>query len=203
MSISNTTIIIFAKTPQAGKVKTRLIPALGAEKAAELAVEFIDSMVFKALVALEHEPSLRLQLCISPDSKDPFWQRYSYHSRFCLTQQIAGDLGARMAQATQKAMATGGRVLLIGSDCPALSSEKLMAAVKALQQSDAVMHPAFDGGYVLLGLSQYSPAIFSEIPWSTPQVAALTLKALNEQKMSVSQLETLHDIDEPADLTYL
>jgi len=200
---SQTCIIIFAKRPEAGKVKTRLIPALGAKQACELAERMLKHTIGNVLKAMSLQPNLYMQLCIAPDMQDPFWQPFMVNEKVSLSQQVEGDLGVRMATATQEVMAKGQRAILIGSDCPALNSDKFLNIVKDLGQFDALMHPASDGGYVLLGLSRFSSKIFCDIPWSTQDVAALTLRALEQLNFSVKTLEVMHDIDEPEDFQYL
>ncbi|MFZ0791908.1 MAG: TIGR04282 family arsenosugar biosynthesis glycosyltransferase, partial [Chromatiaceae bacterium] len=114
-----------------------------------------------------------------------------------------GDLGARMGRAARRVLLGEERVLLIGTDCPALSEGHLRAAAEALDSHDAALHPALDGGYPLLGLRAYHPSLFADIPWSTREVAALTLARLQALKWCVWLGESLPDIDEPADLIHL
>ncbi|MDD4881515.1 MAG: DUF2064 domain-containing protein, partial [Gallionellaceae bacterium] len=102
-----------------------------------------------------------------------------------------------------RALKSNRRVLLIGTDCPALSERHLRAAAKTLDDHDAVLHPALDGGYVLLGLRAFHLGLFADIPWSTPAVADLTLARMRDLNWRVRVGETLPDIDEPADLVHL
>lgn len=114
-----------------------------------------------------------------------------------------GDLGARLASATQRGLTERDAVLLIGTDCPGLTRDQLREAAVRLQSHDAVIIPSTDGGYVLLGLTQYRPRVFQGISWSTDTVAFETLCQIGALGWTVAQLPMLRDIDEPADLVAL
>ncbi|MGB4116098.1 MAG: TIGR04282 family arsenosugar biosynthesis glycosyltransferase [Polaromonas sp.] len=198
-----TRIVIFAKAPQPGSVKTRLIPALGAVGAATLARQFLVHTVQQALAANVG----KVELCMSPAPLDPAWHDVALPSDVVLTGQGEGDLGERMARAvsrnTQSTESVSGPVMLIGTDCPALTAPLLKQAAQQLQTHDAVLLPAHDGGYVLLGLKSPSPELFEHMAWSTSVVSAETLRRMAALNMRVWQGSTLHDIDEPADLQHL
>ena len=180
-----TRIVIFAKEPVAGRVKTRLIPALGAEGAARLAANMLASTVAEALAT-----GLPVELCGEPDAAG--W----FDGPVERTAQGDGDLGARLARAAERAPP----LLLIGSDCPDLDADRLSAAVAALETHDAVIHPAHDGGYVLLGIRRFDRSLFEAISWSTSSVAAETIARIPALGWSLDIRETLHDVDEPEDL---
>jgi uncharacterized protein len=198
-----TRIVIFAKAPQAGNVKTRLIPALGAEGAATLARQLLAHTLQQALAARVGE----VELCMSPAPADPAWQGVARPGAVLQTGQGEGDLGERMARAvgrvTRHAEPAFRPVMLIGTDCPALTAPLLEQAAQQLDQHDAVLLPAHDGGYVLLGLKSPSPELFEHMAWSTDVVAAETLQRMAALNMRVWQGPTLHDIDEPADLQHV
>ncbi|HEY0130196.1 MAG TPA: TIGR04282 family arsenosugar biosynthesis glycosyltransferase, partial [Allosphingosinicella sp.] len=137
-----TRIVIFAKAPVAGRVKTRLIPALGAEGAAVLARAMLERTVEEALAT-----GLGVELCGEPDAA----QWHEERPGLSLAGQGEGDLGARLARAAARVLAEDS-ILLIGADCPELDRDRLRAAADALEDHDAVIHPAHDGGYALLGL---------------------------------------------------
>ncbi|MDO8384828.1 MAG: TIGR04282 family arsenosugar biosynthesis glycosyltransferase [Polaromonas sp.] len=195
-----TRLVIFAKAPQPGAVKTRLIPALGADGAAALARAMLDHTLQQALAAgLD-----TVQLCMSPAPGEPAWHGVALPAGVTCTAQGDGDLGERMDRAIQRALALDtGPVLLIGTDCPALDSDHLREAARQLAQHDAVLQPVADGGYVLIGLQAPCPAIFRDMAWSTPVVAADTLQRLAALGLRVWQGPVLHDIDEAADLVHL
>ena len=184
-----TRIVIFAKEPVAGRVKTRLIPALGAEGAAARAVEMLDRTIAEALGS-----GCAVELCGDPDPAG--WWRGPAVS---LSAQGPGGLGERLARAAERALRRG-PVLLIGSDCPALDRHRLREAALALEGHDAVIHPTEDGGYALLGLRAFDASIFEGLEWSTPSVAAETAARIAALGWSLHEGETLRDVDEPADL---
>ena len=183
-------IVIFAKAPVAGKVKTRLIPALGAQGAADLAREMLAKTIAEAEAS-----GLPFELCTDPEPASPEWTGWP-----AATAQGEGGLGQRLARAAERVIGAGDRILLIGADCPGLSAARLRAAAAALEALDAVIHPADDGGYVLLGLGRFDPSPFEGIAWSTGTVAAETIARIGALGWSLHVGETLRDVDEPADL---
>jgi len=184
--VSGTRIIIFAKAPVAGQVKTRLIPALGAEGAARLAERMLFDTCREA-VAAGVGP---VELCLSGEAGE-------LPGGVELSDQGAGDLGERLARAAER---SGTPLMLIGTDCPELDSARLAEAARQLALHDAVIHPTFDGGYALLGLAHFDASIFSDIEWSGPTVAARTIEKIEALGWSCHIGDTLRDIDEPADL---
>jgi hypothetical protein len=193
-------LVVFAKAPQAGSVKTRLIPALGAEGAAALARSLLAHTLGQALEA----DIGTVELCMSPTPGSTAWQDTSLPVGIACTEQGDGDLGARMARAVQRVTTELQQpVLLFGTDCPALSAAHLRVAAQALRTHDAALIPVADGGYVLIGLKAPCPALFADMPWSTPSVAGETLQRLRRLGLSTWVGPTLHDIDEPADLIHL
>ena len=195
-----TRLIIFAKAPQPGAVKTRLIPALGADGAAALARAMLAHTLQQALVAGLDV----IELCLSPAPDNPAWRSVALPAGVDFTWQGEGDLGERMHRAITRALALHtGPVLLIGTDCPALSSKHLREAARQLAQHDAALLPVADGGYVLIGLQAPCPAIFRQMAWSTSSVAAETLQRLAALDLRVWQGPVLHDIDNAADLVHL
>lgn len=204
-----TRIVIFAKAPQAGLAKTRLAPALGSEGAAALARRMLAHTLQQALAA----DMGTVELCMSPDPHDAAWQGVTLPDAVARTAQGSGDLGERMARAVHRVTRpiaqpaqhepTNQAVLLIGTDCPALGAAQLVEAARRLARHDAVLLPASDGGYVLMGLKSPCPELFASMPWSTPVVALETLRRMATLGLHVWQGPTLHDIDEPPDLRHL
>ena len=184
-----TRVVIFAKAPVPGRVKTRLIPALGEEGAARFAAEMLASTVAEALAS-----GLAVELCGEPDPAG--WYR---GPPVRLTAQGEGDLGVRLHRAAERVLGEE-PVLLIGADCPALDAERLRAAAEALANHDAVIHPAQDGGYVLLGLNRFHRSLFDGIAWSTSEAGRQTLDRVAALGWSVEIRHTLSDVDTPADL---
>ncbi len=191
-------ILVFAKAPQPGRVKTRLIPALGAEGAARLAERLLDH----ALEQVRAAGVGPVELCMSPKPGSPEWASILLPD-IATSDQGEGDLGSRMARAAQRCIDAGEAALLIGTDCPGLDAEHLRQAAARLQDHDAVIHPAEDGGYPLLGLNVFAPELFADMPWSTTAVTRLTLERMALLGWRVWLGETLRDIDEPADLAWL
>ena len=191
-----TRIVIFAKAPVAGKVKTRLIPALGEADAARLAEEMLRGTLREA-----EATGLGVELCASPHPGSPEWQPFL--PTIPATDQGEGGLGERLARAAARVIGSGENILLIGADCPDLDSARLRAASERLQTHDAVIHPAQDGGYVLLGLSRQDSSLFDGIAWSTSSVAADTIARIEALGWSLHVGETLSDIDEPGDLAHV
>lgn len=194
--MSRTQIIIFAKAPVPGRVKTRLIPALGEAGAARLAHAMLLETVDEALDSHLGIP----ELCATPHPRDPSWRGLLPTSRLSLSDQGDGDLGERLARAAERTILRGDRVLLIGTDCPQLRGGYLRAAAAALDEYDAVLHPARDGGYALIGLRRFDPSLFDGIAWSTSTVASETLRRIAALGWAVHVGETLRDLDEPDDL---
>lgn len=203
-ALQTTRVVIFAKAPESGKVKTRLIPVIGPQAATHLARRMLADTLDRALNSLVLGRVHTIELCMSPAPADPAWADFALPSNVLCTAQGDGDLGARMARAARRVVAQEQqRVLLIGTDCPALSAALLTQAAQELSQHDAVMLPASDGGYVLLGLRAPCPELFSDMPWSTAAVGTETLYRMATLGLTVWQGPTLHDIDEPQDLQHV
>ena len=194
-----TRIIIFAKAPQPGFAKTRLIPALGAEGAAELAQQMLSNTLFEALAA----DIGTVELCITPKIDDIAWQGIELPVGIEITGQGEGNLGERMARASERAIKNAELVLLIGTDCVEISATLLREAAQSLHEHDAVIHCTADGGYALLGLKRYSAVLFSDMPWSTDAVASTTIARIGQLGWSLHVGQLLHDVDTPQDLKYL
>lgn len=194
--MNRTRIIIFAKAPVAGKVKTRLIPALGEAGAASLAHRMLLKTVEEAIAAGLAIP----ELCATPHPYDPEWTGLLPTAPIRYTGQGDGDLGERLGRAARRTVQLGERVMLIGGDCPALDRHHLRAAAARLEEHDAVLHPTQDGGYALLGLARFNSSLFRDIAWSSSEVAKQTMDRIGALGWSLWTGKTLRDVDEPADL---
>lgn len=197
--MSRVRIIIIAKEPRPGQVKTRLIPALGEAGAARLADRMLRHTLRQALDA-DLGP---VELCVSPDPLADYWQKLAIADRATFSAQTEGDLGQRMAEAAKRALNHGLPVILIGTDCPDLSASRLQYMANLLQHHDACLCPVADGGYALLGLRRFNAGLFSNIPWSTEQVAEITRQRLAALSWRFAESHTLNDVDEPGDLQQL
>jgi hypothetical protein len=183
----------------AGYAKTRLIPALGAQGAADLAQRLLGHAVAQALRA----GLGTVELCCAPDSRHPAFAAAAQEPLLALTDQGEGDLGQRMARAIERGLTQHAKVLLIGTDAPSLDATILRSAAAALDTRDAVFVPALDGGYVLVGLRRWVRSVFEDMPWSTPLVMQRTREHLAQEGIAHAELAPLADIDEPADLRHL
>ncbi|WP_346014804.1 TIGR04282 family arsenosugar biosynthesis glycosyltransferase [Psychrobacter sp. Ps7] len=190
--------MLFAKFPAQGMAKTRLQPALGIEGAAQMAHKLLLHSIEQAVAT-----GFTVELCVSPAPTDPCWQLLDFPESLRWSAQAEGDLGLRMLTASQQALTRFEHVILIGTDCPNLTTIRIRQAAQQLETQDSVMIPAFDGGYVLFGFKQVAARLFSNIEWSTASVAKVTQQRLAELRWSVALLEPLPDIDEPEDLPYL
>ena len=190
-------IAILAKAPVPGYAKTRLIPALGADGAAALQAAMLKRTLATALAAGIGP----VTLWCAPDCLHPAFAEAAAQG-VELAEQPAGDIGQRMQAAMAAATTTGG-VIVIGTDCPALTPGHLRQAAVALGGQDAVVIPAEDGGYVLLGLRQANAAVFSGVAWSTPQVMAQTRARLAAAGLRHAEFSPLFDVDRSSDLPRL
>lgn len=186
-----------AKAPVAGRVKTRLAPLLGANGALALHRQLIESTLFRARDAALGA----VTLWVDGDITLPEVAACAARQRVGLRAQQGADLGARMqgAFAFTFAQHPGMPCLLVGTDCPALTPHTLRAAAAALDEYDAVLVPAQDGGYVLIGLTQTQPALFDDIAWGTDSVLAATRARLHSAKLRCRELDPLPDLDTPDD----
>ena len=197
---ANARILIFAKAPIPGEVKTRLIPTLGAARAAGLQTTLIENTVTKA-VDSQLAP---VQLWCSPDARHPVFRHYHESAGVELHVQQGGDLGERMRNALDHVLATSSHAVLIGCDCPEMSVAYLDKALQSLEAgAPAVLGPAHDGGYVLIGLRKPNRSVFDDIAWGTSEVLQQTRDRLSLLGWSWKELEPLRDLDWPEDLAWL
>jgi hypothetical protein len=188
-------IAVFARPVEVGQVKTRLSPALPPALAAEL---------YSAMLA----DTLDAALDCAADERVVWWsegaQAGAPPSRFTVREQSGADLGERLAHAVDAMLqAAGDRLVVIGSDAPALRGAHLEKAFESLGSHDLVLGPTTDGGYWLIGFSRPAHGVFEGIAWSTEGVFAQTLAAAARLGLRVHALEMLDDLDTPADLVRL
>lgn len=192
-------LIVFAKAPVPGYAKTRLARVLGDEAAARLAARMLEDTLARAM-ASQIGP---VELCCAPDTSHAQFQQAASTHGISLTLQGEGDLGVRMDRALTRCLQNHRRAVLIGTDAPDLDAAYLLQAATLLLTQPAVFGPAFDGGYVLVGLAQPMPLLFKDIAWSTDQVMAQTGEKLDRLGVRGEELPMLRDIDEPDDLQHL
>lgn len=191
-------LIIFSRYPEAGRSKTRLIPALGASGAARLHEDMTRHTLTTAVELARNYP-VRVEVHFA--GGDEGLMRQVFGGDFPYLPQVAGDLGKKMRTALQGALKQGlNRAVVIGTDCPDLTASRLRQAFEALETRELVLGPAPDGGYYLIGCRRVWPELFADIPWGTEQVWSRTLAAARGAGLSPYVLEPLPDVDRPEDL---
>ena len=188
-------ILVFARAPVAGACKTRLVPRLGRAGAAAAQRKLTEH-------CLHHSGEAGLapvELHAAPDSRHGSFLRMRRRHRLRLRRQSGRDLGRRMSRAIAQALAGCGGAIVIGTDCPAMDTFFLHQACAALRKHDAVLGPASDGGYVLIGLRRPEPRLFAGIAWGGPRVLAQTRRRLQRLGLSWRELPALWDVDTPRD----
>jgi rSAM/selenodomain-associated transferase 1 len=195
-------VMVFTRAAERGRVKSRLVPALGEQGAADLQ-HLLLRRTLRTAAAAGVGP---VTLVCAPHRDAPYFRQWS--GRHLRRSQGAGDLGERMHHAFAGSLRRRGggnkAAILIGSDCPALRPRDLRAAAKALRSGvAAVLAPAEDGGYALIGLRRASPRLFHGVAWGGPRVMAQTRQRLAALRWRWRQLRTLWDVDRPEDLTRL
>jgi len=191
-----TALLVFARSPRPGRVKTRLVPLLGAQGAARLHARLVERTLSTAVAA----GLGRVYLYCTPGTGGAFFKKMQKRFGVRLRPQSRGDLGERMYNALRRYPCA----VLIGSDCPALKPADLRAAARALREdADVVLAPAEDGGYPLIGLRRVSRRLFDGIAWGGPQVLAQTRRRLRAMGWRWKELRTLWDVDRPEDVARL
>lgn len=190
-------LIIFARAPVVGGVKTRLIPALGAEGACALHTACVLDVCERHARAAPPHREVVVWRAGEPDA--PFWAQLGLPQR----DQVGRDLGARMADAFAAEFSRAARVVILGTDSPTLEPERVNQAFRALDRVDVVVGPADDGGYYLLGARDRVPPVFLGPDWGGERVLADTLHLLTAAGLRYERLEACFDVDRPADLVRL
>ncbi len=191
-------IIIFTRYPEPGKTKTRLIPALGADGAARLYRQMAEHTVRVARKLIETR-GVSLEVRYNGAAKDTMssWLGDDLTYR----EQTGNDLGDRMWLAFRDAFDDGfTRVVIVGCDCPGISTDILDAAVERLTNWDLVLGPANDGGYYLMGLQKPHQELFRNVAWGTDRVLGETVGIARYLQLSVIFVSALDDVDRPEDL---
>ncbi len=191
--LSTTALVIFVRNPISGKVKTRLAKDIGDERALEIYLQLLQHTL-----EITRGLSFRKFIYYADEVSDyDLWSVPGYTKR----KQNGNDLGERMLDSFKELFDQGfTRIIIIGSDCLQLKTETLEKAVTLLESNSAVIGPASDGGYYLLGLTKFYPDLFINKPWSTDKVFAKTIDDFINQGISYALLEELSDIDNVTDL---
>ena len=198
-------LVIFAKAPIPGEVKTRLCPPLTPDEAATLHGSFVLDMLegTKLAVAKLQLPFHRYLAC-APSSELVFFKIMEERQDVRLLDQVGESLGQRMHHTFVDLFAKGYKqVIIVGTDVPTLPLTVYQEALTLLGKADVVLGPALDGGYYLIGLKQPAEQLFTGVPWSTDQVLAVTQQNANTLGLSVGLTTAWRDIDTIADLQSL
>ncbi|BCA54689.1 hypothetical protein W02_18290 [Nitrospira sp. KM1] len=198
-------LVVFAKAPVPGQVKTRLCPPLTHDEAATLHGSFVLDTLERTKLAREQ---LRLPfdryLACAPSSSLPFFKIMEERHGVPLIEQSGDTLGARMHRGFSEMFDRGYRnVMIVGTDVPSLPLEHYAHALRLLTDHDLVLGPAVDGGYYLIGLTAPSPWLFEDIPWSTDRVLSLTRERAHQRGISTALLAPWRDVDTIDDLRAL
>ncbi len=190
-------LILFARAPRVGHTKTRLIPALGAARAAEI----YSTLLTHAIDCAEAVPEIsRFLFADSLISRDYFSDRLSPIRWRCEVQH-SGDLGARMAAALSKVLAVHPRAVLTGSDIVDMHADDVTHSLSRLAEGDdVVLGPVADGGYWLIGLKAPRPELFTSMAWGTSTIYHDTVQRIKTADLRWSALLARHDIDTPEDV---
>jgi uncharacterized protein len=210
MAVGGDVVLVFTKYPDAGYAKTRLIPLLGAERAAAVSRSLTERCL-NTVRAYASESSLTSVVVhyATRSGSDPGAQAARMQEWIgapdgeWLVAQSHGDLGRRLAEAFRQAFEGGAsRVVVVGTDIPEIDATLMREAFKQLNDSDTVIGPARDGGYYLLGMRKENAGVFNGVNWSTGTVFEDTKRNIERLGLRYSALRVLRDIDLPEDVAY-
>ena len=196
MTKKSNKLVIFTKSPVLGEVKTRLQPVYSVEQSLQLH----KYLTLKTLSLTETLTGFDIELCCTPNRNTSYFLECENKYPVTLGDQQGSDLGERMAFSVSVALQTYNKVIVIGTDCPSIDQGYIEQAIQALDENDAVIGPAADGGYVLLGLRAFSLELFKDITWGSDQVLNQTKIKLDNLDWSYHELAIMHDIDRPEDV---
>ncbi len=192
-------VVIFAKAPIPGRVKTRLALRIGLREAAELQA----AMLLDTAHVVGHAPAGRRPAdayCAAAEPEDVPRLVALLPREFTVMRQGAGDLGARLARVFAELLPRGAPVLALGADCPDLTPDLLQLALDGLARADGVLGPAVDGGYWTIGLARFDAELFRDMPWSTAGLAERSRRRFAERGLALEELPELRDLDRHEDL---
>lgn len=192
-------LILFAKTPQAGRVKTRLIPELGEQGARDFAAALIEECAQRGLDAWPG----RVRLQVTPRADHPCFERLSHRHGIEVTLQSGSDLGERMFNALNEAYQRGAAAAVMGCDVPHCPPETYRTAHTFLTQGRSVVGPSPDGGYYLMGVNPPNPDCFDRVEWGGRKVFDTTLERAARAGIHLIVLQQLNDLDSAADIAAL
>lgn len=200
-----TALVIFAKAPVPGQVKTRLCPPLTPDEAATLHGSFVLDTLERTKTAVgKLKLDMDRYLACAPSSDHVFFKIMEERQGVKLIDQVGDDLGRRMNHAVETMFSRGyRRTIMIGTDVPTVPLEYLRQALTLLESYDLTIGPALDGGYYLIGMNKPIPELFMDIPWSTDQVLRLTQEKAARLGLKTALLERWRDVDTSDDLEAL
>ena len=189
-------VVVFAKSPRLGAVKTRFTPPLSARQALELH----RACLLGTLRVVLSLPST-IEKALYWSGKESFHLPRGWRPKLVVRRQRGMDLGARMSNAIAELLERGyERVMIIGSDHPTLARARLLEALRRLERAEVALGPSLDGGYYLVACRRWIPAMFQEISWGTSRVFRSTRARLARLGVRLSILEPWYDVDRPSDL---
>lgn len=198
MFVMKRAVIIMAKVPRAGNVKTRLQPFLSAQQSADLAACFLEDAIGKVKSMCN-----QIIIAFAPAAERAYFDRFAL-SETIFHQQTGSDLGARMSNAFEFAFSQNAdSVLMIGTDSPTFPAEFIERAFADLETADAVLGKTADGGFYLIGLTRLKKEIFENVEWSSAQTLRQTEDNIKRGGLSLKKLPEWFDVDEAADLERL
>lgn len=189
-------LILFAKQPLPGEVKTRLQPEYSAEQSAEIASFLIRATVELAVSAWPGA----IYLYVWPNANHPLFHELAREFSIHLADQAVGDLGAKMCQALQQGIQRAGCAAILGCDVPHIGWDAIDQANTWLARGRNVIGPTYDGGYYFIGLHEARPELFENIVWGSQQVLSATMTQATKLGMEFEMLKKMRDIDSASDL---
>lgn len=187
-------LVVFARAPELGRVKSRLAAEVGPLRA----LGIYRALTERVIRGVRHGPA-HVVIAHEPPGAAPVMRAW-LGDGFAYEPQTDGDLGTRMAQAmTARRMAGAERIVVIGTDCPSVTRDTIAAAFAALDEADVVFGPALDGGYYLVGAREVHACLFHDIPWSTEHTLDVSLDRARAAGLHVALLSPMRDIDTAAD----
>lgn len=192
-------LLVFAKSPEAGTVKTRLIPYIGVDAATTL----YKKLLTRTLNTSARCCFIKKQLWLSGDTEHSYFKESSETGSFKKVQQFGNNLGERMFNAFDEVLSEFYYAVLIGTDCPGLTGSDLKSAANMLESNkDLVLGPAEDGGYYLIGLKKNNINLFSNIEWGTETVFSKTVSIAESLGLNIGLLTVRNDIDRFDDIKH-
>ena len=197
-------LVLMAKAPREGEVKTRLLGALSQEEARRLYIAFLSDTFALMEEVMEEREELTVALCYTPEGEEEAFEEVEREGSLMFPQR-GEDLGARLTNCFADLFALGFEsVIVIGADSPTLPGEHVFDAFECFEtDDDVVIGPTEDGGYYLVGMRKLHKRIFEDIPWGGAGVLEATIERAKEAELDLVLLPEWRDVDTPDDLERL